>query len=64
MDEMVLFSSLVDDQLGKFLRLSMDGGGDFHKKPGKEALAFELAFQDLFLPAKSLVSIILYICFA
>ncbi|XP_024171743.1 chaperone protein ClpB1 [Rosa chinensis] len=54
MDEMVLFSSLFGDQLGKFLRLSMDGGGDLHENPVKEALAFELAFQDLFLPAKSL----------
>ncbi|XP_004301680.1 PREDICTED: chaperone protein ClpB1-like [Fragaria vesca subsp. vesca] len=54
MHEIVLFSSLFGDQLGKFLRLSMDGGGDLHENPVKEALAFELAFQDLFLPAISL----------
>lgn len=46
MDVIVLFSSLFGDQLGKFLRLSMDGGGDLHENPVKEALAFELAFQD------------------
>ncbi|KAL6176009.1 hypothetical protein ACLB2K_052645 [Fragaria x ananassa] len=33
MDVIVLFSSLFGDQLGKFLRLSMDGGGDLHENP-------------------------------
>ncbi|KAL6178568.1 hypothetical protein ACLB2K_050086 [Fragaria x ananassa] len=31
----------------------MDGRGDLHENPVKEALAFEFAFQDLFLPAIS-----------